>query len=285
MSWKGLERRRPRRNRRVQAPPPPRPPLRQRLGGTARRARPYAVVALLGLSLSGGIVGGGRFLLRSPRFALRRVTFGRLGHAGAEDLQARLPFGRGDNLFRLDLPAGRKALERQPWVRAARLRRELPDTVHVEIDERSPACAVLLGVLYLADADGHLFKRAALEEAEGLVVVSGLDREQFLDDPQQSQALVREALAVTAAWSRKGRPTLSEASVHPTLGVSLFLRDGGTEVRLGRGDLERKLSRYDLVARDLAARGERARAIVLDSTTRPDRVAVRLLPSRDGQGG
>src|SRR5262249_52726235 len=151
----------------------------------------------------------------------------------------------------------------------------------------------------LAEPNGHIFKRATTEEIENLLVVTGIDHDQAQDDPQTAEALVREALAAAAAWaatergagaprppehSSSGphpplRPALSEINVHAALGVTLFLREGGSEIRLGRGDLDRKLARYDLVRRDLARRGEIPRAIILDSVTRPDRIAVRLQPS------
>jgi len=110
--------------------------------------------------------------------------------------------------------------------------------------------------------------------------VTGIDHDQAQDDPAATEALVREALAAADAWAP--RPALSEINVHAALGVTLFLREGGSEIRLGRGDLARKLARYDLVLRDLARRGEKPRAIILDSVTRPDRIAVRLQPSVEG---
>jgi cell division septal protein FtsQ len=174
-----------------------------------------------------------------------------------------------------------------PWIIHARAHRELPRTLAFEVTERVPVCAVLLDGLYLAEKSGHIFKRATTLEAEGLLVVTGIEHDQFQDDRDTAETQVREALAAAATWgsplqNAPQRPPLSEVNVHAALGVTLFLREGGTEIRLGRGDLDRKLAHYDLVMRDLARRGERPRAIILDSVTRPDRIAVRLQPSVEG---
>ena len=273
----------PRGNRFRRPAAPPRPPLGPRVRTLARRGRPYALALFLAGALGGGGFAGWHFLLTSPRFAIRDLRFGALRHTSAAELARRLPLALGDNLFRADLRAAERALAEDAWITGARLHRELPGTVVIDLSEREPAAAVHLGGLYLCDRTGAIFKRATLAEVDGLLTVTGLDRELYVDDPASAQTLIREALEAAEAWARAGRrPALSEASVHPILGVSLFLRAGGAEIRLGRGDLERKLSHYDLLARELLRRGEQARAVYLDSLTRPDRVAVRLQPASEG---
>ena len=259
---------------------PPRPPVGQRLRAAGRRMLPYALAVGISAALGGGALGGWRFVTRSPRFAIGDIQFRGIQRALPEDLERRLTLERGDNLFRADLRLAERELQTDPWIASAKARRELPRTLVFDVKERVPACTVLLDGFYLAEKNGHIFKRATTDEIEGLPVVTGIDRDQETDDPAAAEALVREALDAAAQWSP--RAELSEINVHPALGVTLFLREGGAEVRLGRGDLPRKLARYDLVMRDLARRGEKPRAVILDSVTRPDRIAVRLQPAVEG---
>jgi cell division protein FtsQ len=271
---------RPARNRLRKDFGPPRPPVRERLRKTGRWMLPYALAVGISAALGGGAFFGWRFVTRSHRFAISDIQFRGIQHALPEDLERRLTLERGDNLFRADLRTSERELQNDPWIAAAKAHRELPRTVVFDVTERVPACAVLLDGFYLAEKNGHIFKRATTDELEGLLVVTGIDRDQASDDSATTEALVREALEAVAAWN--ARPALSEVNVHPALGVTLFLREGGAEVRLGRGDLPRKLARYDLVLRDLARRGEKPRAVILDSVTRPDRIAVRLQPAVEG---
>jgi cell division protein FtsQ len=235
----------------------------------------------LALGTTAALAAGGtfawRFLTTSPRFAVTTLRFTGTRHTSPEELERLLPFHRGENILRARLGDAIRVFTQNPWIASVRAHRELPGTIAIEITERDAAAAVLLGGLYLADGTGMIFKRATLEEADGLLVVTGLDRERFLDDPAASAARVREALAVARTWAARPRPALSEIALQPAAGPTLFLRDGGLEIRLGLGDLDGAFTRFDELARELARRGERPRAILLDSITHPDRATVRLV--------
>jgi cell division protein FtsQ len=277
-------RKQPPRNRLVRAlGEAPRPPLRARAAARLRPIIPYSIAVGIAALLGASAYGGWRYLMASSRLQLRELRWSTLRHVTPESLTARLPFRIGDNLLRIDLDAAVRALAADPWVESARLRRQLPSAIVIDVREREPAAALHLDELYLADREGRIFKRASLAEADGLVVISGLDREQALDEPIATAAAVRRALALADAWSAGGRPAISEIALDPSVGATLFLRAGGAEVRLGQGDMAARLKLYDTIALDLAQRGERARAILLDSTKRPDRVAVRL--ERNPEGG
>jgi cell division septal protein FtsQ len=275
--------RRQRGNRMVRRSLPASPPLRARLLARARASRRYALALAAAAAVSGAVYAGARFLTTSPRFAITEMRWNGLRHTTVDELARRVTVARGQNIFRADLRGAAIELAGHPWIADVHLHRELPGRVTVDVTEREAAAVVHAGAFYLCDADGRLFKRATLDEADGMVVITGLAREQLSNDQPGAEALVREALATLYEWRRNvARPALSEIFVHPMLGVSVFTRRGASEIRLGRGDIARKTQRYDLVRGELARRGEQARLIVLDSVTRPDRVAVRLKPVAEG---
>ena len=74
----------------------------------------------------------------------------------------------------VDLQALRASLMELPWVEDARVSRQLPDTIVVDIVERTPH-AVLRKPdrLVLIDPAGHALEPVSRDEAEGMLLISG----------------------------------------------------------------------------------------------------------------
>ena len=217
------------------------------------------VLVLVGLSLA--LVGGGRLLVesvtRSPRFALQQVEIGPVTHISAEEVLRLSGVVRGDRLLSLDTDAiaGRSA--EHPWVAEARVRRRLPSSLTIDVVERQAVASINLGGLYLVDDTGRPFKKATMAEAEGLVALTGLERPQYVDLPQASEAAAREALGILRAWQADpARPPLSEINMSPRYGFSLLLLESGAEIRLGRGQYDRKLARLDQIFEAMRKSGD-----------------------------
>lgn len=273
----------PRGNRRAPAP------LRDRLpkprvvadacGRALRRAAPAIATLAILATLAGGALYGYRWITTTPRFAVADVEVRGGRVLDAEAVRARLPFGAGTNIFRLDTGAAERALLADPWVARATVRRRLPRTVVVEIVERTPAALVSSEGLYLADAEGRPFKRADLARGEGkdLPVISGIARELFAAAPQLASARVRDGLAVFAAWSAGDRPRAGEIAVEPA-GTTVYTYDDAIAVRVGAAAPDRlaaHLARFDAVWAALSPDERRTlRAMRVDNDTRPDLVTV-----------
>jgi cell division protein FtsQ len=263
-----------------------------RLRGAARRG----LIVIKGLAmvavLAGAAWGGERavqHVIASPRFAVREVRVGATTHALHDDVLALAAVAPGDKLLSIDTDAVAARVASHPWVASARVRRELPSVLAIDVTERRAAAVALLGGMYLLDENGRPFKRATLEEADGLVLLTGLTREQYASWRAASEAAFREALAIAGRYleapaqgrARAGgpaspRPPLSEIHIDPRYGFSLFLLEGDSEIRLGRGDYDEKLSRLDQILTALGGSGDAAvRIIHLDGPSR-DRVPIRL---------
>jgi cell division protein FtsQ len=247
-----------------------------------RKARLPILGVLLVLSTVGGVGYGATWLITHARhFAVRAIKFPPLQHVSDAELQARAGLAVGVNLFAVDLSEIERKVLEEPWVKEAHARRELPSTIAVDVSEREAACVVALGALYLADARGVVFKRANPDEAVGLPVVTGIERDAYLGEPEATRAHVREALEVAGAWSASSaRPALGELHWDRTLGITVYTREGAVGVRLGRGETtvqrSARLRNFDIVWTALAERGEKPRMIYLDNRARPDRVTVKL---------
>ncbi len=247
-----------------------------------------AVVALL----VGAAVGGRqavRHVIASPRFSVREIRIGATRHASADELRALSGIRLGDRLLAVDPDAVAARLATHPWVASARVRRDLPATLAVEVTERQAVASALLGALYLVDDSGRPFKRATLEEADGLPVLTGVTRDQYAAMRSTSEAVFRQELSLLHAYAKPGqpgveRPRLSEIHADARNGFTAVLLDGGGQVRLGHGDWAPKLEALDQILAALDARGPAAISVVFLDGAPSDRVTLRLNPLAQATG-
>jgi cell division protein FtsQ len=244
--------------------------------------RVTAKVLVLASLVAALLVGGrlaARHVMASPRFALREVEVTPTTRISREEILERAAVGEGDRLLALDTDVIARRVAEHPWIAEARVNRELPSGLRIEVVERKAAAVVALGALYLIDEAGRPFKRATMEEAEGLPVITGLERALYVDERVAGEAAFREALGLCTAWQARGdRPAISEVNIETRHGFTVFLLDGGAEIRLGRGDYERKLASFDRILAAVKASGAGAaalRVVHLDGAN-PKHVPVRM---------
>jgi len=233
---------------------------------------------------------------------VRDIRVGLTVHVAADDLRALTGVRVGDRLLAIDPDQVATRLTAHPWVVSARVRRELPSTLAIEVTERHAVASALLGALYLLDATGHPFKRATSEEADGLTVLTGITRDKYAAMRPTSEAAFREALGLLAAYdgdgssggtvsagtpsapplegpSRPPRPKLSEIHLDARTGFTAVLLDGGGEIRLGRGEWDRKLAALDRILAAIGPQGPAALTTVFLDSAPSERVTLRLKPS------
>jgi len=80
----------------------------------------------------------------------------------------------GQNILSVNLGLSRKRLISHGWIADAAVKRKLPDGLGIEIREHEPAAVIATGPGYIMDHRGIVFKRVKPEEADNLLVVSGL---------------------------------------------------------------------------------------------------------------
>lgn len=90
---------------------------------------------------------------------------------------------RDQAMSRLDLAALREGLLQLPWVKDARVSRQLPDTLVVDVVERSPHAVMReAGKLVLIDETGHELEAVSAKKAKGLFVMAGEGAEAHVTD-------------------------------------------------------------------------------------------------------
>jgi cell division protein FtsQ len=243
-----------------------------------------AIAALV----TGAIVAGGyygyHFITTSERFAVRAIEVHGNEAVTAAEIQALMGVAPGDNIFAIELGAMTRAIESDPTIARASVRRELPGTLIVEVEENQPAALVELGGLYLADREGRVFKRAAIERGDGrgLPVITGLSRAAYVSEPEAVHVEIREALGAAELYQSGEdafeRPALGEINLHRRHGITFTMYERAVALRVGRGDLQalrERLHAFDIAWQALTPRERhQARIVYADASTRPDRVTI-----------
>ena len=137
------------------------------------------------------------------------------------------------------------------------------------------------GALYLADADGNVFKRATPDEAAG---AAGGDRHRPRRLPRRSPSAHARQLRAGAARDRRlarvngARPPLGEVHVDRIAGVTALYRARRRRAPRRRRRLARR--RASAATTPCAARSTKSnevpRLVYVDNRARPDRVTVKL---------
>jgi cell division protein FtsQ len=272
-----------RRNRRTTTPlisriPPPRLLARQ-LAAALRRATPALVGVAAVSAISLASLGVYHFLTHSPRFAISTIDIRGNQRLSTAEVQARLPITPGDNVFTAKVSAAENLLGEEPWVASASVRRELPDTIVVELHERTPAALVEIGGLYFVDGEGKPFKRLASEDGSGgLPVITGISRQWFLDDAAAVVERVRSVLSVIAAWQQDGRPALGEVHVSSRGRLRLITYHPAVAIELGAVegvDVAARFARFDLAWTALSDEERaRTRTVRIDNDIHQDNIII-----------
>ncbi|AKU91857.1 cell division protein FtsQ/DivIB [Vulgatibacter incomptus] len=252
-------------------------------GAFARRASLAAAKAtavLAGIvAIAGAVRYVHRFATTSPSLAITTLSI--VGNDRATELEIRTLAGiaEGDNFFRTDTEAAERQLRSHPWIADVSVSRSFPQGVEISVLERKAAALVDLGGLYLVDRGGELFKKVATGDPFDLPVVTGLPREEWSARPKEAREKLGEVLDALEVYSGRmlaGSRPLSEIHFDEAEGLTLYLGERGMAVKLGRGDLERKLERLERVIAVASRRGEELELVRLDHRTRPGWVAARL---------
>lgn len=232
------------------------------------------VVFLAGVGMGG--YWGYQRVMTSDYFAVKRLEIDGVRRASEREIQRLVSTVRGHNIFTVDLSMLRRSIQAHPWVRRAKVERELPESIRVTIVEHRARALLVLGHLYLVSNEGQIFKRAEAEELEGLPVITGVPRLMYLNHPQQARERIQTALGALDRYYSKVRPTLSEVHVNDREEVTLILRRGGMALRMGRELTDERLSKMDAVWAALGPEVEYARVLFLDNEARADRVVARM---------
>ena len=219
-------------------------PARKHAGWIAKRWRVFAVAS--------AVAAGGFLAQRAlssfaqlPVFQVRRIVVHGNHRMSKGEVDALLEGLRGESILTVNLETWRRSVLNSPWVAEASLRRTLPSSVDVTIQERAPlGIGRINGSLYLVDERGTVIDDYGPNYADlDLPIIDGLSWIPGDTNPDQSRAALArrlmEALRVRNMSSRVSQIDVSDAR------NAIVLLDGDpTAIRLGYEHFVERLQAY-----------------------------------------
>jgi cell division protein FtsQ len=262
---------------------PPAPPRKKRASKIPEIPRALQLVAgvLVVLAASIGVAWGARrYILTSPRFAIRTVLVDGNHRLSAEQVAGAGAVNVGRNIFELDLETAASAIGTDPWVERALVTRSLPGTVKITVVEREArALAAMGGELYLITRDGDPFKRSEGADPTDLPVVTGLTADKVASDRQGVVQALRRALDVVDDMERAGiarRYPIQEVHLERDGTIVVTVGKEAIAIFLGQTRFREKIEQASRVLAELGKRKANASVIFLDNEAHPERVVVRM---------
>ena len=195
-------------------------------------------ILLLCTIVSGGKVGWD-YIKTLPAFKVKEIII--LGNK--KTTQKEILYLSGlepeENIFSFSLSGVKKSIEYHPWVRSARIRKELPDRVVIEIKEEEPVAIICLGELYYLNPELKIFKKLIPEDSLEYPIFTGITYQQLKDPSLPFQEWVRKGVEIWEIAQKSAlisTKEISEFHLHPEIGMSLVL-ESGPEVLLGGKNL------------------------------------------------
>jgi cell division protein FtsQ len=203
-------------------------------------------------------------------FEVRRVEVRGVKRMNELKVYERVLGERDRAMPQVDLPSLRNELLELSWVEDARVSRQLPDTLVVDIVERKPHAVLRKpGRLVLIDAEGHELEPVSAARAKGMLVISGPGA------GPQAPALSR---LLESAPALKSRVTEAEWMGNRRWNLTF---DTGQVLALPQGEKEGATALISFARLDGVNRMLGGKVAIFDMRA-PDRIYLRV-PGRSGE--
>lgn len=229
-----------------------------------------------GFLLASGALLTAQMLLESGYFGVEQIRVEQQVRVSEGDILDASDIEIGDSLFDLELHMIGRKIEEHPWIARAEVERAFPDQVVIRVVEREPRAIIDLDYLYYVDKSGDVFKMLEAGDELDYPVITGIDRQYLLDNPDQTQDSLNLALALMNQLEVRPLFNLDDVSeIHfdQQDGLIMHTRIGGVPVRMGKQGFELKLNRLEAIYQDLEPRLLALKYIDLNVT---DRVIVKV---------
>jgi cell division protein FtsQ len=244
----------------------------------AKLAFGLAVVASLSIALAWG---AHRYALSTPRFAIRDIEVKGNRHHSGDQIARLAGLARGQNLFSIEASVAEKKLLENPWIQKAKVGRELPGRLLLDVVERDAVAVATLedGSLYLLTAEGEPFKAVEAGDPSDLPIVTGIGPQDLAID--RARAVDRLAVGLEVIREYEGLPIsrvheAQEVHLESDGAVVLTVGKRGISLHIGQGPFRQKLLMAARVIGKLQASGEVPGIVFLDNEAHPERVVVRM---------
>ena len=193
------------------------------------------LLLLAGLAAALGVVVWGLVALwQAPILPVKRVAITGSSRLSEEVVRKLAAVPRDVTLLRADTGGIEQRLLTNPWIAEAKVTRQFPDTIVLEVVERTPSAVIDAGgtKLWLADSTGMWLGLLGSQEATGLVTVRDIEGLTPKAGERTRSPEVRNALAVIAGLSPDMRRILKTVSA-PSVDKTALITKSDVQIMVG----------------------------------------------------
>ncbi len=239
----------------------------QRFVQAAKKVARMCALVCTVLAIIGALVFGGRLLLHSERLHIKNIILPpehRL--QGTQTVLNQNGIYIGNNILLADLDRASKQLERHSWIYRAVIKRKLPHTIVINIQQREPVAVILCEERYLVDVHSEVFAKAP-SEAKNLPIIKGFTKAAMVKGDTETKDLIRAAVTLVTELRKQQMLESDNVTVvvSPVFGLTLEAAPGKLVAHMGFDDLAKKLTVLKKVRADLDQKRLKARTINLTS--------------------
>jgi cell division protein FtsQ len=262
------------------------PRRNRRARGAGRTAWPAVRLRAVRLACAAAAVGAvlaawpriAPTVRQHPYFAIREVEVSPLRRLTAEAVRTVAAIEPGTSVWDVDCRAVETRLAREPWIRSARVRRQLPHRIVIHVREERPVAIMALDGptprLYYVSAHGRVFAPLAADDPRDFPYLTGLSAADVEQGGVLPGRAIRRALTLlrTVATAAPGLGPVSEIHVDAARGLTLLPTRLTMPIEVGWVGFDAKLSRLPEVMKRWEGREDE---IVAVSLLFDDEVVVR----------
>lgn len=109
--------------------------------------------------LGTGFIFAHDMITKSKDFSIRQINIKGNDYLKKEEICKIAEIKEKDNIYKINISILRLKLERNIWIKKAKVKRILPDTVEIEIVEEKPCAKINFKDNYILNLQGNLFKK------------------------------------------------------------------------------------------------------------------------------
>jgi cell division protein FtsQ len=185
----------------------------------------------------------------------------------------------GDNLLAVNLGLVRKRLLAHPWIATARVAREIPGTIRIEITENQALAVLDLGRKFLINTNGRVIKERSPDDPQNLPLVSGITyADMSLGEDALSPAMTAVVQVLQTSQAQNSAipyAQIQEVTMDPGMGVALTAWQDQRRIKLGFAPFESKYQRIKRLLPYLRHSSTWQGFDTIDANN-PDRIVVQL---------
>ena len=240
---------------------------RKKAGAGRQRKAVYTCAMLLtALFFSIAIKTGYHCLMNADFLKVKKINIRGCSPISKKWVFQKTGVKKDENILTINLVKESGELERNPWIYKAVVKRSLPDTIEIQIQERKPIAVIKLNDFYLMDRHGDIFKKAEQHELN-LPLLTGLSKEDLIKSSDEASRIINAAISLIDNLKGKkmlnGRDTKIE--MDKVFGLTVVNATDNTKIFFGHDDYETKLALLSRIVDDLGKKGLSTKFININS--------------------